>query len=378
MKIAFIQSDKGDTGAHSINELIFSKLEKAGVTIRKFYPADFEFKFPAKLRGIRNILQFFSLFEKKEAILEYDILHGTTFTPFAYLDASIKVLSHFGSSTKGFLDATPVEVNEPDLKEVWNRLLVGKVVDQLDYPSRKPLEDIADIEAYTASRADAVIASSELVKQNLLSMGVEEDKIRIIYNAVEDIWFKDNSYTFDKEPHIVFVGRLGNDAFNLKLKGIDRLINICEIFKDTNKTLIGSTSDDRVTDWIKTNLKKTDVHINLSNAAIPQKLEKLTGSILFIPSRYEGFSLSLIEGMSQALVPVVYDVGVASEIIRNGENGFIVSSQEEAVEKIRLLLENREMRESCAVEAQKTSSAFTGDFMISKFLDVYKDLAKKG
>jgi len=109
---------------------------------------------------------------------------------------------------------------------------------------------------------------------------------------------------------------------------------------------------------------------------IPEVIRWLRGSILFIPSRYEGFSLSLVEGMSQGLVPVAYPVGVATEIIRNGENGFIVTSQREAEEKIKLLLTNSVLRKKCALEAEITSKLFSSGEITIKLIKLYEDVVK--
>ena len=100
------------------------------------------------------------------------------------------------------------------------------------------------------------------------------------------------------------------------------------------------TKNKNLISWFLENVPNHFLFANTVKYKIPSVVANLRGSILFIPSRYEGFSLSLVEGMSQGLVPVVYNVGVAPEIIKNGENGFLVSSQAEAIEKVQLLLSN--------------------------------------
>ena len=103
-------------------------------------------------------------------------------------------------------------------------------------------------------------------------------------------------------------------------------------------------------------------------------LRPLRGGILFIPSRYEGFSLSLIEGMSQGLVPIVYPVGVAPEIIRNGENGFLVSSQAEAVEKTQQLLTNTDLRKRLSEKASETARQFSSKIIAQKLMKLYASI----
>ena len=62
--------------------------------------------------------------------------------------------------------------------------------------------------------------------------------------------------------------------------------------------------------------------------------------------------------MSQGLVPIVFPVDVAPEIIRNGENGFLVESQVEAIEKTEQLLADPVLRAYLSAEAAKTAQLF--------------------
>ena len=86
--------------------------------------------------------------------------------------------------------------------------------------------------------------------------------------------------------------------------------------------------------------------------------------------------MSLAEGMSQGLIPVMYSVGVAPEIIKNGENGFIVSSQKEAIEKINLLLTDTKLRKKCSLEAEKASLQFSSSFITKKLIKLYEEVGR--
>lgn len=92
---------------------------------------------------------------------------------------------------------------------------------------------------------------------------------------------------------------------------------------------------------------------------------------MLITSRYEGFSLSLIEAMSQGLIPISFPVGIAPEIIPNGENGFVVKTIEEAEEKINILLKNKALRQYLSLNTTKTTKQFSSDIMIDKMLTLY-------
>ena len=378
MKVAFIHNDKKiGTGAHYINDLMASKLKDDGVEIKNFYPRTSLIDTPVYLSGMKNILFFYSLLERRREILKFDLIQGTTYTALPFLAYPIPVVSHFGSTTRGFLSATPLANGiEESTSKVWYKLKKQGAIRELNLKTQRPLRDIADIEEYVACRAAAVIATSENVKKELLTAGVPKENIHLIHNAIEDYWFDSTPQKFATNPVIVFLGRLGNDSFTLKLKGLDRLIHLYQRFHKVQKITFCMTTNKPLLSWLKSEIPNHSIFENTRKDALPALLKPLRGSILFIPSRYEGFSLSLIEGMSQGMVPIVYSVGVAPEIIHNGKNGFIVSSQAEAIKRTEQLLNDKKLRQKISIEAVKTIKQFSSDLIALKLMKLYKSILK--
>jgi glycosyltransferase involved in cell wall biosynthesis len=379
MKIAFIHNDKKiGTGAHFINDLIASKLREKGAEVNSFYPKFLLTDTPIHFKGINNILFFYSLLEKREEILRHDIIQGTTYTPLAFLRFSKPVVSHFGSTTMGFLRSVPKTSQlKPECYEIFLRLKKEGAIRELDLKTRRPLNDISSVEKYAAERADYVIATSEIVKKDLTDMGIAEEKIEVIYNAIEDYWFETPHDRMEREPSLVFLGRIGEDSFTLKLKGVDRLIWLFEQFPDVKKFSVLMSRNKKLVQWMKNHFSNYAFAMNAIKDTIPAMLHQHAGGIALLTSRYEGFSLSLIEAMSQGLVPVSFSVGVAPEIIHSGENGFIVQTLEEAEEKMRLLLADAPLRHRLALAAKETAQQFTSDHMIKKTLALYERILRK-
>lgn len=374
MKIAFIHNErKLGTGAHYINDLMALKLKESGVDIKNFYPRTSLVDTPVHLGGLKGILFFYSLLEKRKEILKFNIIQGTTYTPLPFLAYPVPVVSHFGSTTRGFLNATPLAANiENGSKKFWYKLKKEGAIAELNIKTRKPLRDIADIEEYVASKATAVIATSEGVRQELLKAKVDNQKIHLIHNAIEDYWFEFQPSPLAEKPGIVFLGRLGGDAFTLKLKGLDRLVHLYNNFQDIPKFTFCISMNKKLLGWLRSKIPNHSLYSNIQKDKLPELLRPMRGSVLFIPSRYEGFSLSLIEGMSQGLIPIVYPVGVAPEIIKNGENGFIVNSQKEAIENTRFILSNNNMREELSTNAVETSKQFSSKVIAEKLIKLYE------
>lgn len=376
IKVAFIHNEKRIlTGAHHINQIMADALGECGVKVRNFYPRRQIDDAPVHMRGLANILFFHSLLEHKDDILRYRIIQGTTYTPLPFLSFKIPIISHFGSTTAGFLRNTPkTSALSPKERGIWRELCGQGIIPSLDIETLRPLRDIADMEKLVATRVTKCIAASERVKDELVGIGVSPERIRVIHNAIEDYWFEKKEFLPPPAPHIVFLGRLGGDVFTLKLKGLDRLIGLYRLFPDTPKTTIFMTTNKKLKDWLRVAFPAHYMFVNMRKDLIPDILARLRGSILFIPSRYEGFSLSLIEGMSQGLVPISYSVGVAPEIIKNGENGFLVSSNDEALERIKELISNAEKRFMMAEAAMKSAGQFRSSAIADKLLSLYREI----
>ena len=373
LKIAFIHNEKKiHTGANQINDLMSKALSVDGATVRHFYPRMQLTDTPSHLKGIANILYFYSLLEYKDKILECDIVQGTTYTPLPFIPFSIPTVCHFGSTSRGFLDSTPATKDLPTAQRaIFKALARDNIIPEFDFKTLRPIQDVADIEEVAALRASACIATSEKVKQELMQAGVAEEKIHVIHNAIEDYWFEKQRAMPLQEPHLVYLGRLGSDVFTLKLKGLSRLVNIYRAFPGMAKTTICMTANRKLKDWLKVAFPRHYMFVNLRKDFIPGALAALRGSILILPSRYEGFSLSLIEGMSQGLVPVAFPVGVAPEIIRDGENGFLVSSEKEAVTRIHELIADTERRLAMAEAARETVQQFRSSKIANELIRLY-------
>lgn len=118
---------------------------------------------------------------------------------------------------------------------------------------------------------------------------------------------------------LVYVGRLEH------VKGVDRLVEICgELTVPFHLEIVGSGALEQA---LMEQVTAAGLGERVTFHGWQSELESYyrRASIVVMASRVEGFGLSLIEGMVSGCVPVVYDVpGGFSDIIRDGENGFLV------------------------------------------------------
>ena len=378
MKILYIHQDrKLKTGAHYVNDILVKGLRKLGVEVENVYPEEDLGYFHPLLKGIRNILFFFSLIERKKDISSYDIIQGTTYTPLAFLHSKIPVFSIFGSTSYGFLKAVPsskiLNKEHSDLLKVFNDLKEKGVLIS-STPCVQPVKDVSRIEIHVAKNSCLVVATSELVKKELIKNGVPQEKIAVVWNGIENFWFKAlPKKRIKNNASIVYLGRMGEDSFTIKLKGINRMIYILKLFPELEKVVVGLTEKADIYKQVFDEIPKTTFYPNLKRKSVPKIFKKNYGDIVINTSRYEGFCLSLIEAMSQGLVPISFPVGVAPEIIKNGQNGFLVNNVRQMVFKINKLAKNKEQRIKMAKMAMETAKVFTAETMAKKYFELYNN-----
>ena len=188
--------------------------------------------------------------------------------------------------------------------------------------------------------SDIIISQCEFMKNDLIQnfhlKSINIQKIVTIYNPIESAKIKQLScnnsfsnidYNTKKGPFLISVGRLEWQ------KGFDILIKAMSSVKlkypDFVLTIYGEGKE-------KESLQKLIFKNGLKNNISLQGYNKnpyydISKSNLFlIPSRYEGFSNSIIESIALGTPVVATDCpsGVR-EIIKNGENGWLCSKNED-------------------------------------------------
>ena len=97
--------------------------------------------------------------------------------------------------------------------------------------------------------------------------------------------------------------------------------------------------------------------------------------IFVMPSREEGFSIALLEGLAAELPTVVSDIAPFTEIIRDGENGLIAKKDDpEDFSRAlnRMLAMNAAQQNQLVQQAQQTIRNFTPEAIAQKTLAVYE------
>jgi glycosyltransferase involved in cell wall biosynthesis/O-antigen/teichoic acid export membrane protein len=190
-------------------------------------------------------------------------------------------------------------------------------------------------------RADAVVAISEEMRSLLLCMGVAAERIHLIPNGIDTDRFAPATDAQRVELRrrfglpadrslVLYVGRL---AFS---KGV---LDLAEAWQTVSRAhpqahLVllgsGSHSGDDCERRLREQIHATGLADRVTFAGETDNVhEYLQAADLFVmPSHSEGFCLALVEAMACGLPVVSTPVGVAPELIRDGDNGLLAACRQ--------------------------------------------------
>lgn len=165
-------------------------------------------------------------------------------------------------------------------------------------------------------------------------------------------------------------------------KGYDRLLNSWQLVSATHP------------DWHLEVYGKLDPSQGLeklaSDLGIQEKVQffeaqknieaiYLQSSIYVMSSRFEGFGMVLIEAMACGVPCISFDCPYGpSDIIQNGEDGFLVANGDEAalVNKLNLLIENAALRMQMGQKSKQNVKRFLPDVVLTQWDELFKSVAK--
>ncbi|MBN1855662.1 MAG: glycosyltransferase [Dehalococcoidia bacterium] len=191
--------------------------------------------------------------------------------------------------------------------------------------------------------------SDDEVAGRLSHHGIPTDLPLIVQVSRFDTW---------KDPQGVI------DAFNIVRQEMPcRLVLLGNVATDdpegpqVYESLLGQQSDDIII-------------ISYQDMALVNGLQR-KAAVVLQKSLREGFGLTVSEAMWKGTPVIGGDVGGIKLQIKDGENGFLVSSVEQAAERIASLLKDPDMAHEMGLKARETVRK---KFLLSRYLEQYLDL----
>jgi len=235
-------------------------------------------------------------------------------------------------------------------------------------------ELLRKIQKWVCGRAEKIIVPSEYLKKIVVGWGVEEKKIRVIYNAFN----KDScqpsplrvlrGFGLNQEKTILSVGRL------VPWKGFERLLELMtEMPEGITLKIVGDGPEEKRLKDLAEKLKLGEKAEFLGKLPHNELLGVMRKSDVFVlNTKYEGLPHIVLEAMAEGLPVVTTNVGGNPEVVENEINGILVEpdDKKQIKEAVLKILRNDDFREKIAGQARKALGKFSEEKMIKKTLAV--------
>ena len=167
-------------------------------------------------------------------------------------------------------------------------------------------------------------------------------------------------------------------ARNSYEKGLDRLLPIWSKINEKHSDWVLDIYTDEI-DLLKKEASRLGLSSNVNFSSFQKNIESiyLEASIYIITSRFEAFSMTLVEAMSLCLPSIAYDGSVGPRsIINNETNGFLVpdGNIELFAEKISVLIENEALRKQLGSNAKESMQFYEIDAVMEKWKKLLENL----
>ena len=235
------------------------------------------------------------------------------------------------------------------------------------------------------NKIDHFFYISKTVKEDLVNLKIEENKMSFSPNSVEIQKFKKitKKKITKKKINFITVARYAPQK-----KGYDILINISEKLLKRNiefewKIIGKDTSKLSKVDIIKNNQSHFKIIENIENndeTYFPHSdlITHYVNSDLYINlSRIESFGITFIEALASNIPIITFNTKGVNEIVKNNINGFILDNEDQLLEKIIDVYNNRELLNDMENNLLETAKIYDLNLATKKIIDSYNNIYNK-
>ena len=229
--------------------------------------------------------------------------------------------------------------------------------------------------------ADRIISVSEAEYNLLLELGLNERKLRLIYNGVKEPILEaaksvELAQRFNIDPANQLI--LGTAARLNEGKGLTYLLQAFAKLQGENLCLIIAGNGD-----LEASLKQEAQDLGIADRVVftgyidnlPNLMQLF--DIFVLPSLNEPFGLVCAEAMSQSKPVVVSDVGGLAEQVSDRHTGFIVMPRDpdSLATKLAELIADKDLRDRFATNGRdRYRQLFSSETMLEKTAELYNSL----
>ena len=225
----------------------------------------------------------------------------------------------------------------------------------------------------SSKNAEYLLANSKATKYSILNhfQNIKEDKIRVLYHMINDnICVLEEKPDFDlPEQYLLYTG--GFD----KIKNIESIIKAVKILK-IPIVIVGKINDKRKKELLrelKDKEKKLFIFTGFINDRELSYIYK-KASLFLLLSLNEGFGCPPLEALKCGTVSVLSNRGSLKEVM--GDSGVYVENPlniEEIVEKVKFVLDNRDLKMKILKNKEKTLNKYSPRNFKENLLKIYNE-----
>jgi UDP-glucose:(heptosyl)LPS alpha-1,3-glucosyltransferase len=229
----------------------------------------------------------------------------------------------------------------------------------------------------SAKKAHAIIVSSKFEYDDALEFGISKDKIHVIPMGIK---VDDTEKITNDTLQLLFVGRIARvRRIELLLQAVEKLTFPFHL------TIVGGeekTSSVTRSGYLK-ELKEVTLNLNLDekvtftgkkNQLELKEFYKMADLFVY-PSKYENFGQPLIEAGAHGLPIIATPVGVARDIVIDGETGYLISDNPKEISERIHILQDIKLRQQMGVQIKNLiREKFDWGNIMSQYINVYRSL----
>lgn len=223
-----------------------------------------------------------------------------------------------------------------------------------------------------ADKASGLLAVSKALKQDMVELGMDGDKIIVHYTGLDQSKFKPVDRAIAKRelgvegPLFICVGAL------IKRKNQALVIAAMTSFPDATLMVAGTGEEEKANRALADKLGIKNRVRFLGNVPHDQ-LPKLVAAadISILPSKSEGLANAWVEALSCGTPIIISEAGGARELVRSDIAGRIVKQDSLAiVEAVKAILANPPKQEDVRATVRDFSWENNGDALVKLFADI--------
>jgi len=217
---------------------------------------------------------------------------------------------------------------------------------------------------------------SESTKEDLVSLGIRQEMIGVVYNGVDHELYKPDWGSKSHYPHVLYLGRVK------RYKNVDHVLKSIKLVaeKVPNVRLsIAGRGDGNVVEKLKNTVRKLNLESIVAfhgEVSEDEKIRLLQQAWVYVTASVrEGWGITVIEAAACGTPTIAYGVAGLKDAVVDGQTGLLSPYNDEKTlsDLIVTTLEDSVLREKLSKKAAEFSKQFNWDKTAIQTLEMIKN-----